>query len=238
MSNAPSSMIGMNSVPSLGIERPGKVQDATRAPPGPVGSAGPAAARAGRLFSPIASRGFPFPAVLEDAGAQSDRDDEDRQQERGEEGDDDGEGQRREHLALDPLQGDDRDEGQGDDQLAEDARLPDFEDGLENGRRACALPRPVRLRCRWTFSTWMMVASMIMPMEMARPPSGHQVGLQARLFMTMKVSKATSGRARMTISAPRRLRKNRYRTTTTRMAPSARVLTTVWMLLPTISDLS
>ena len=63
------------------------------------------------------------------------RDDDERKDERGEQGDDVGEGQRQEHLALDALQGDDRDEGQGDDQLAEDARLADFQHGLEDGRQ-------------------------------------------------------------------------------------------------------
>ena len=38
------------------------------------------------------------------------------------------------------------------------------------GQRAAGRPGAWP-RCRWTFSTWMIVASMIMPIEMARPPS-------------------------------------------------------------------
>ena len=69
---------------------------------------------------------------LKDQEAES-GDGEEREEQRSEEGDDVGEGQGQEHLALDPLQGDDRDEGQGDDELAEDAGLAHFQDGLQDG---------------------------------------------------------------------------------------------------------
>ncbi|MBS1226714.1 MAG: hypothetical protein H6R32_648, partial [Candidatus Aminicenantes bacterium] len=62
------------------------------------------------------------------------RDGRERQQQRGEQGDDVGESQGQEHLPFDPLQGDDRNEGQGDDELAEDRRLADLEDGPQNDR--------------------------------------------------------------------------------------------------------
>jgi len=53
-------------------------------------------------------------------------------QERSEQGDDVGEGQRKKHLSFDPLQGDDRDEGQGDDEFAEDGGLADLQDPLQD----------------------------------------------------------------------------------------------------------
>ncbi len=62
-------------------------------------------------------------------------DGEKREEERTEEGDDVSEGQRQEHLALDPLQGDDGNEGQGDDELAEDAGLAHFEHGPQDDRQ-------------------------------------------------------------------------------------------------------
>jgi hypothetical protein len=68
------------------------------------------------------------------------RDGEEREDERGEEGDDVGEGQRQEHFALDPLQGDDRDEGEGDDKFAEDGRLAHFENRLEDDRQFAQTP--------------------------------------------------------------------------------------------------
>ena len=114
-----------------------------------------------------------------------------------------------EHLALDPLEGDDRDEGQGDDELAEDARLADLEHGLEDDRGELRPPAPASLRWRWTFSTWMMVASMIMPMEMASPPSDMRLADSPASRIMMKVNRADSGRARMTMKAPRKLRRKR-----------------------------
>ncbi len=118
------------------------------------------------------------------------------------------EGQGQEHLALDPLEGDDRDEGQGDDELAEDGRLADLEDGLEDRRKLLG-PDPLLARCRWTFSTWMMVASMIMPIEMASPPRDIRLAESPTRRIMRKVKRIESGRARTTMNAPRKLRRNR-----------------------------
>ena len=50
--------------------------------------------------------------------------------------------------------------------------LPHLHRRRQHGRQPVAAPcRRSRPSRRWTFSTWMIVASMIMPIEMARPPS-------------------------------------------------------------------
>ena len=97
-------------------------------------------------------------------------------------------------------------------------------------------PFPASLRCRWTFSTWMMVASMIMPMQMASPPSEMRLAVRPALFMTVKVSRAESGRARMTTNAPRTLLRKRKRMMTTRMDPTRSAPVTVSMLLTMMSE--
>ena len=67
----------------------------------------------------------------------------------------------------------------------------------------------------------MMVASMIMPMEIARPPSDIRLASRPTARITMKVSSAESGRAKMTTRAPRTLHRNRASTTRTSTEPSA-----------------
>ena len=92
------------------------------------------------LLCPLHDEALPFRMRFEDHVAEC-RNRHEGQQEGSDQGDDMGEGQRQEHLPLDPLKGDDRDEGQGDDELAENGRLPDLEDGLEDGRQL-ASPDP------------------------------------------------------------------------------------------------
>ena len=55
----------------------------------------------------------------------------------------------------------------------------------------------------------MMVASMIMPMEMARPPRDMRLAERPAKRMVMNVNSAERGRARMTMKAPRKLRRKR-----------------------------
>jgi len=54
--------------------------------------------------------------------------------------------------------------------------------------------------------------------------------------MVMNVKRADSGRARMTMKAPRKERSSRYRTRTTNNEPMNRASETVWMLFRTMSD--
>jgi hypothetical protein len=49
---------------------------------------------------------------------------------------------------------------------------------------------------------------MIIPMEMARPPSYMRFAVRPNRRIMMKVNSVESGRARMTIKAPRKLRRN------------------------------
>ncbi len=86
---------------------------------------------------------------------------------------------------------------------------------------------PASPRWRWTFSTWMMVASMIMPMEMASPPRDMRLAEMPERRIRMKVKRVERGRARMTMNAPRKLRRNRYRMKITRSEPIKRASVTV-----------
>ncbi len=65
------------------------------------------------------------------------------------------------------------------------------------------------------FSTWMIVASMIMPIEMARPPSDIRFASIRATLRTMNVSRMDSGSATMTTNAPRALRSSSSSTATT-----------------------
>ncbi len=89
---------------------------------------------------------------------------------------------------------------------------------------------------RWTFSTWMIVASMIMPMEMARPPSDMRFASMPATRSTVKVSRIDSGSARITTNAPRALRSRRSNTARTRMQPAPSASSTVRVLASTTSD--
>ncbi len=104
---------------------------------------------------------------------------------------------------------------------------------------AAVLPAsPACERCRCTFSTWMMVASMTMPMEIARPPSDIRLASRPTARITMKVSSAESGRATITTRAPRTLQRNSASTTSTSTAPSASATITVRVLASTTDDRS
>ena len=96
--------------------------------------------------------------------------------------------------------------------------------------------RPVSERWRWTFSTWMMVASMIIPIEMASPPSDMRLAESPARRIMMNVKRVERGRARMTMNAPRKLRRKRYRTKMTKSEPMMRASVTVWMLFETMSE--
>ena len=88
---------------------------------------------------------------------------------------------------------------------------------------------------RWTFSTWMIAASTIMPMEMASPPSEIRFAVRPVAFMTPKTVNAASGSIRITTRAPRTLRRKRYSTTKMNRVPSTRARTRVRMALSTTS---
>jgi len=95
-----------------------------------------------------------------------------------------------------------------------------------------------RLRCRCTFSTWMIVASMTIPMEIARPPSDIRFAFNPMSRITRNVRSADSGSDRMTTIAPRTLHRNSVRTIATRTAPSPRARSTVFVLWLTTDDRS
>ena len=104
---------------------------------------------------------------------------------------------------------------------------------------AIVLPSvPVRERWRCTFSTWMIVASITMPMEIARPPRDIRFASSPTARITMKVSSAESGRATMTTSAPRTLQRKSASTTSTRIAPSPSARSTVRVLASTTDERS
>ena len=84
----------------------------------------------------------------------------------------------------------------------------------------------------------MIVASMTMPMEMARPPSDIRLASRPMTRITMKVSSADSGSARITTSAPRTLQRNSASTTSTSTDPSASAVSTVRVLASTTDDRS
>ena len=115
-------------------------------------------------------------------------------------------------------------------------------DGLRTSRMALRTvvkrraPAPFSERCLWTFSTWMMVASMIMPSEMARPPSDMRLADRPEARIMTKVKRIDSGRASRTMKAPRKLRRKRSRTTTTSREPTSRASVTVWMARPMMSE--
>ncbi len=86
------------------------------------------------------------------------------------------------------------------------------------------------------FSTWMIVASMIMPIEMARPPSDIRFASMRATLRTVNVSRMESGSATMTTNAPRALRSSSSSTMTTSTDPSANAFRTVRVEASTIGD--
>ena len=68
-----------------------------------------------------------------------------------------------------------------------------------------------RLRLRWcrAFSTCIIVESIIMPMDMARPPNDMRLPVMPKYRMARKVSSEASGSAIMVTNEPLKLNRNR-----------------------------
>ncbi len=86
------------------------------------------------------------------------------------------------------------------------------------------------------FSTWMIVASMIMPIEMARPPSDIRFASIRATLRTVNVNRMDSGSATITTNAPRALRSSSSRTAMTSTEPSISAFRTVRVEASTIGD--
>ena len=74
-----------------------------------------------------------------------------------------------------------------------------------------------------------------MPMPMASPPNDIRFALSPYHFIMMKAKSAASGRMSVTMSALRTSASNTMRTMSTKTAPSASALVTVWMAFLTRS---
>ena len=90
----------------------------------------------------------------------------------------------------------------------------------------------------WSFSTMMMVASMIMPNAMAIPPKEMRSPGRPARSIRMIPNRIAKGSDPTMIMALRIFPRNRNATTDTRMKPSTSALRTVRMLLETNSDWS
>jgi len=78
---------------------------------------------------------------------------------------------------------------------------------------------------------------MIMPIDMANPPSVIKLAVSPTRFMIIKVSRMVRGKDRTTIRELLKLRRNMNNTMITNNAPKSRASTIVRMLAVTISVL-
>ncbi len=86
------------------------------------------------------------------------------------------------------------------------------------------------------FSTITTVASTIMPMLMARPPSDVRFADRPEYHISMNATSMQKGMAAAVISEPRNSPSSSTRINSTNASPSISDLTTVRMLLSTSSD--
>ena len=84
----------------------------------------------------------------------------------------------------------------------------------------------------------MIVASIIIPIDIAKPPKVIRLALIPISFITIKVNKKDKTNDISTTTDPLKLLNNKYSTNNTRIDPSSKALNTVLMLEVMISERS